>query len=318
MALGLRQLRYFIAIADAGALSRAAERLNVAQSALSHHISEMERSLDTKLFERRARGVNLTAAGTRLYEHASAILSAIEKAEADVRSLTEEASGPVSVGLSHTAISVVSIDVMKAVREQYPKVFLTLVEGLSPSLIERVMSGNLDMAVCYNPPKDGRITSEPLLEEDLFLVGRTDVIGRSVSPMAFVDIPQGMVLGLNPVPASRAIIQAQILRNQISTSQTLEIDSLAAMRKALEAGLGCAILAKSSVQAELAEKRVHARRIVNPVLTRTLAIVTLSERPQTRSFCEVGRVVSEVVTHAAANGSWPNKKHYRPKPRATI
>ena len=103
MTLGLRQLRYFLAIADAGALSRAAENLNVAQSALSHHVAEIERTLGVKLFERKARGVSLTAAGHRLHEHASAILSALSKAEEDVRTFTDAVSGPVSLGLSHTA-----------------------------------------------------------------------------------------------------------------------------------------------------------------------------------------------------------------------
>ena len=81
MALGLRQLRYFIAIADAGVLSRAAETLNVAQSALSHHVAALETDLGVKLLERRPRGIALTAAGRRLYEHASAVLSALGKAE---------------------------------------------------------------------------------------------------------------------------------------------------------------------------------------------------------------------------------------------
>jgi len=88
VALGLRQLRYFIAIADAGVLSRAAETLNVAQSALSHHVAALETDLGVKLLERRPRGMALTAAGRRLYEHASAVLSALGKAEEDVRTYT--------------------------------------------------------------------------------------------------------------------------------------------------------------------------------------------------------------------------------------
>ena len=138
MALGLRQLRYFIAIADAGVLSRAAETLNVAQSALSHHVAALETDLGVKLLERRPRGIALTAAGRRLYEHASAVLSALGKAEEDVRTYNEAATGPVCIGLSHTALSMVALDVMKAVRKNSPGVHLTVVEALSllaPSLV---------------------------------------------------------------------------------------------------------------------------------------------------------------------------------------
>ncbi len=305
MALGLRQLRYFLAIADAGALSRAAESLNIAQSALSHHVAEIERTLGLKLFDRKARGVSLTAAGRRLQEHASAILSALSKAEQDVRNFTDAVSGPVSLGLSHTAIAAVSLEVMQAVRKHCPGVHLTLSEGLSPTLIGHVLSGAIDLALAYNPPRDTRLVAQTLLDEDLYLVGHPGLIGKSSGPVPFSKIPQGSVLGLNPLPASRAIIQAQILRNQIAPSPTLEVGSLIALRQALEDGLGCAILARSTVLAELEQQRFHARRIVQPTIVRTLAVISLADRPQTRAFVEVRNNVIEVVRAAAGSGRWP-------------
>ncbi|HMM91467.1 LysR family transcriptional regulator [Bradyrhizobium sp.] len=305
MALGLRQLRYFIAIADAGVLSRAAEALNIAQSALSHHVAALETELAVKLLERKARGIALTAAGRRLYEHASAVLSALGKAEEDVRSYTEAAAGPVCIGLSHTAISMVALDIMKAVRNKSPGVHLTVVEALSPALIERVFSGTVDLALTYNPPRDARLHVERLGEEDLYLVGHSSLIGRSSGPIAFSAIPQRSVLGLTPMPASRAIIQTQVLRNQIIPSATLEVDSLSALRMAIEAGLGCAILSRSSVLTDLAAGKYHARRIVDPPLTRTLALIALADRPQTKAFVEVRQTMIEVVRAAVADGRWP-------------
>src|SRR5262245_39897323 len=129
MPLGLRQLRYFIAIADMGAISRAAEALSVAQSALSHHVAELEAELGVKLLERRPRGVTLTAAGRRLYEHAGSIVSALRHAEADVKTFTEEASGPIKIGMSHTAIAAASLQLMQAVRHDCPHVHMTIFEG---------------------------------------------------------------------------------------------------------------------------------------------------------------------------------------------
>ncbi|MGY4625085.1 DNA-binding transcriptional LysR family regulator [Bradyrhizobium sp. USDA 4486] len=197
MALGLRQIRYFIAIADAGVLSRAAETLNIAQSALSHHVAALEADLGVKLLERRPRGVALTAAGRRLYEHGSAVLASLGKAEEDVRTFNEAATGPVSLGLSHTAISMVGLELMKAVRKHSPGVHLSVVEALSPALIERVLSGTVDLALAYNPPRDARLDVAWLHEEDLYLVGHPSLIGRSSTPIAFSAIPQRSVLGLN-------------------------------------------------------------------------------------------------------------------------
>ncbi len=217
----------------------------------------------------------------------------------------EAVSGPVSLGLCHTAISVVALDVMQSMRLQCPGVHLSLAEGLSPALVDRILSGNLDLALAYNPPKDSRLSSEILLEEDLFLVGHPDLIGRAAGPIAFAKIPQKSVLGLNPLPASRAIIQPQILRNQIQPSETLELDSLAALRKALEAGLGCAILARATVLSDLEEGRYRARRIVKPGLTRSLAIVALGDRPNTRAFAEARKAIVNVVAAAVREDRWP-------------
>lgn len=315
MALGLRQIRYFIAIADAGVLSRAAETLNIAQSALSHHVAALEADLGVKLLERRPRGIALTAAGRRLYEHGSAVLASLGKAEEDVRTYNEAATGPVSLGLSHTAIAMVALDLMKAVRKHSPGVHLTIIEALSPALIDRVLSGTVDLALAYNPQRDARLDVEWLHEEDLFLVGHPSLIGRSSGPIAFSAIPQNSVLGLMPLPASRAIIQTQVLRNQIVPSPMLEVDSLSALRMALEAGLGCAILSRATVLADIAAEKYHARRIVEPPLSRSLALVSLADRPQTKAFLEVRNTVTEVVRAAVNERRWPAKGSERPRRR---
>jgi len=189
----------------------------------------------------------------------------------------------------------------------------SVVEGLSPTLTERILAGALDLAVVYNPAKDSRLACEPLLEEELYLVGREDIIGRASTPVTFAEIAQGSVLGLYPAPASRSIIAAQILRNQITPSPTLEIDSLNAMRKALEAGLGCAVLARSTVASELSEGRIHARRIVQPAVTRTLNVVALAEHPKTRAFAEIKRIIAGIILDEVKDGNWPAKPSSRKK-----
>jgi LysR family nitrogen assimilation transcriptional regulator len=120
------------------------------------------------------------------------------------------------------------------------------------------------------------------------------------------------------VPASRAIIQAQILRNQINPSPTLEIDSLNAMRVALEAGLGCAILARATIASALAVGTIHARRIVAPALTRELHIISLADRPKTRAFAEVRGALVEVVHKEVDCGRWQAKAIRRPTVQPAI
>jgi LysR family nitrogen assimilation transcriptional regulator len=154
------------------------------------------------------------------------------------------------------------------------------------------------------------------LDEDLYLVGQASVIGRSSNSIAFSVIPQRSVIGLTPMPASRAILQTQVLRNQITPSDTLEVDSLSALRMALEAGLGCAILSRATVLADLEAGKYHARRIVDPPLTRACALVSLADRPQTKAFLEVRRAVIEIVRAAVEDERWPAKGSGRRGKRA--
>lgn len=118
--LDLRQLRYFVAVAESGALSYAAQRLNIAQSAVSHHLAELELKLNLALVERHSRGVTLTPAGTRLYEHARSIISAVAQAEAEVRAFSEEAAGSVSLGLSHTVTHIIALPLMRKAQSTLP------------------------------------------------------------------------------------------------------------------------------------------------------------------------------------------------------
>lgn len=305
MALSLKQLRYFVAIADAGALSRAAEVLSIAQSALSHHVGEMEAMLGVSLLDRRARGVSLTAAGQRLYEHAGAILATLEKAELDVKTVAGMTSGPITVGLCHTAIEVVSLPIMQETRRLWPDIHLTIVEGLSGALIDRVIAGELDFAVAYNPPPDRRLKSVPVLEEHLYLVGVPAIIGEDVQPIPFTKVPSGRILGMSLFHSSRSILHSQTLRDVISPGIFLELDSLNAMRKALAAGLGCSILAKATVGDLLGTGAIHARMIVEPEISRRLDIVSLADRPETRASKEMSAILRSALVNAVDAGHWP-------------
>lgn len=305
MTLSLKQLRYFVAIVDAGALSRAAETLSIAQSALSHHVAEMEATLGVTLLDRGARGVSVTAAGRRLHEHAGAILAALEKAELDVRTVAGMTAGPIAIGLCHTAVEVVSLPIMQETRRLWPDIQLTVVEGLSGALIDRVIAGELDFAVAYNPPPDRRLNAVPVLEEHLYLVGLPSIIGAEPGPVPFMKMPSGQILGMNRFHSSRSILDSQPLRDVVSPSIFLELDSLNAMRKALVAGLGCTILAKATVGDLVADGIIHARLIVEPEITRQLTIVSLADRPETRASVEIAAILKSTLTRAVAEGSWP-------------
>src|SRR5208282_4287764 len=114
--MDLRQLRYFVGIVQAGSLSRAADRLHVAQSAISHHLSSLEAELERQLVTRGPKGILLTEAGSVLYRHAEAILRHVEFAKQDAMSALNVPSGRVSIGFPVALASILAPELFVRVR----------------------------------------------------------------------------------------------------------------------------------------------------------------------------------------------------------
>ncbi len=167
MAIELRHLRYFIAVAEEGHITRAAERLGMQQPPLSQQIKAIERELDVQLFRRKARGVELTDAGRALLDDARATLAHLDHALETTRRTARGEQGRICVGVTPTASFHPFVPrVIRAFREAFPKVTLTLEECLSDELLERLRDERLDVAFIRNAVVDAEgLVINPLLEE---------------------------------------------------------------------------------------------------------------------------------------------------------
>ena len=169
--MDVRQLRYFKEIVEAGSFTRAADRVRVAQPALGLQIRKLEDELGVSLLHRHSRGVEPTEAGVVLLGHANAILKQIEQAQRDVADLSGVPRGSVVLGITPTASALLATRLIRTCRDLYPGVSLNLFEGLSEEVMRRLSDNSLDMGFSYNPGAAKGIATEPLLTEDLFLVG---------------------------------------------------------------------------------------------------------------------------------------------------
>jgi DNA-binding transcriptional LysR family regulator len=165
----LRHLRYFIAVAEEGSITRAAERLDMQQPPLSQQIKAIERELDVQLFRRRAHGVELTDAGRTLLEEARAIITNIDHAVETTRRTARGEQGQICVGVTPTGPFYPFVPrVIRAFREAYPGVFLTLEESPSPELVDRLRDEQIDAAFLRTPIADTEgLRIDPLLEEPM-------------------------------------------------------------------------------------------------------------------------------------------------------
>ncbi len=299
-----RQLRYFAAVHEHGLLSHAAETLRVAASALSHHVANLEADLGVALFERKPRGMQPTAAGERLYEHARAILRAMEAAEKDIRGSGGEVAGEVSVGMAYSGVKAIGADLMRRLIRDHPKLKLSLTESLSGATYLHLIHSEVELALVYNPPSDTRLKTVPVLEERMICVGRREIIGDSDAPITFdalLDLP---IILLRQGISARALTDNAGLLKRLETRAVMHMNSVHAIEEALVSGLGCAIGTKLFMREALASGAIHMRPIIAPELSRTLFLCELTDRPATFAMEAVRRLILELVDAAIREQRW--------------
>ena len=151
MALSLRQIQYFVAIADLGSLSRAAKTLNVTPSSITVSIHDLEESLACRLFERRARGMELTIKGHHFLRHARAILDAVAQARHSLVSDEAPVSGPLNLGVTPLVAGYVLAELLSRFRRSFPNCHVSIIEDTREDLEHLLVGGELDAAAIILP-----------------------------------------------------------------------------------------------------------------------------------------------------------------------
>ncbi|OAF09022.1 LysR family transcriptional regulator [Bradyrhizobium neotropicale] len=302
-----RQLRYFIAVYEQRNLSRAADQVNVAQSALSHHISNLEAEFAAPLFERKSRGMEPTAAGERLYEHARIILRAMAEAETEVRQGARVIAGDISIGMANSGVKAIGVPLMRTVLTEYPKLKLSLTESLSGATLMHLMASDVDLALVYNPPSEKDLIAEPVLEEQMFLVGTAKLVGKTKAPIRFEQLSRLPLILLRHGLSARALLDDPVLLKRLEAVAILHANSISGMTGALVAGLGCSIATKLFAQEQLAAGRLVAREVIEPKLTRTLYLCRLRNRPMTYVMEEMRRLILKLIADEVHGGRWQAK-----------
>ena len=149
--MDFRQFKTFLCVAECGSLSRASERLRIAQPALSRQIKLLEHTVGAELFSRHVRGMVLTETGKALLERISGPLHQLEQSVLDVKSLQADISGEVKLGVLPTVLDGFTIRLFERLNAQYPGVSLHVKEAYSVNLIEWLQSGEIDLSFLNGP-----------------------------------------------------------------------------------------------------------------------------------------------------------------------
>ena len=278
--MNLKQLRYFVQVAELGSFSRAAVQLEIAQPALSRQIRRLETGLKQNLLYRNGRGVSVTEAGKRLVDYARGILHQVARAEEDLRDARGTLSGRVAVGLPPSIAKTITVPLTKEFRKRLPGATLSIIEGMSATMQEWLTLGRLDIALLYNPLPARGVDTIPLLEEDLFLIAPKSA-RSGVKPVSLADLPSLPLIIPNRPHAIRALVEARLTALGKKPLIAFEIDGVPSILELVAEGLGYAVLPRTAMLTSARPAAYVARPIVRPRLKSRLAIAVSSQRPVT-------------------------------------
>ena len=299
--MDLKQLEYFVRVAELGSFTRASIVIDVAQPALSWQVRQLEVELRQNLLTRNGRGVTLTDAGTLLLAHARGILHQIERAKEDLGRMRGALAGRVAVGLPPSIAKRIAVPLTRAFRYQLPDARLSITEALSSAMQESVIAGRIDLALLYNPAPSADIDSVVILEEDLYLVGPATQPGGEIALREVASQP--LVIPTQP-NSIRMLVEAEMANIGCRPAIAMEIDGVAAILDLVIDGMGLAVLSLNAVLTAPRPKAFATQRITDPQLRSRLALAVSSQRPATLTQQAVQKLVREVVAETM-NGTAP-------------
>jgi LysR family transcriptional regulator, nitrogen assimilation regulatory protein len=280
--MDLRQIEYFVRVAELGSFTRAAVALDIAQPALSRQVRLLEVELRQNLLVRNGRGAVPTDAGKLLLEHGRGILHQVARAREELERARGVATGRVAVGLPPSIARLLAVPLSRAFRERMPGARLSITEGLSGGMREALVAGRLDVALVYNATPSPELQLQPLLAEALFLVealGRQHAPGRSTLPLLeLAGVP--LVIPTRP-NAIRMQVETALADLGLEPRIALEIDGVAAILELVADGAGGAVLSRNAVQTSARPRAFTLRPIGSPPLRSQLAAAVSAQRPAT-------------------------------------
>ena len=308
----LRQLRYFLAIAEHGTFSKAAGKVYVAQSALSHQLAQLEDELGAQLFVRSRRGVELTEAGTVFHTYATSILRQVEDAASSVAGLTDSPAGKVVFGIPHSASHALALPLLKAVRQELPNVQLELTEELTGNLTRQLLAGSLHMAILFDDGTLDDFIAEPLVSEKMSLIYRPEskVDAPRKASISFRDaLAKPLILPAQPHGVRPLIEQQAVQAGLLAPNVVADISSISILRTSLLAGLGCTILPVMPLKAELDNGALVALPIRAPQVLRVVALCRSRHIPLSTAAASVGALTAKVVRALCQQGLWVDGRY---------
>lgn len=270
--MNFKQLRYFVRIAETGNMSRAAETLNVAQTAIGFQIRNLEAQLGVELIERHSRGIRITEPGRTLLRHGKEILSAMDDAVREVRETSARPKAPLAVGLTSSIMAALDADLFSLADRHGLQTGVRFVEALSFNLTSSLLRGEMNCALAFNVPDTPGVVRTPLMDEALFMITPAGNPLNGV-PVSFQEALSGTLALVSSRDNVWDIVHHVANYLSLDFKVAFEVQSTTAIKTLAHSDVATSVMPYGIVAKEVSEGTLCARPIEDPRAIRTLFLI---------------------------------------------
>lgn len=286
MNITLRQLQAFVAVAETRNFTRAAQRLHVAQSAISLMVKELEDDLGVRLFDRTTRHVELTDPGTEFCSYAEKLIADLDHAVRHTHELVERKRGRITIAAPPFLASVLLPPVIAAFRAEFPGVRVGLIDAGTDQIVARLKSGEADIGVGTFAANEDGVTRTLLTRDELMLFCPKRHKLAALRKPAWSDLADLPLITLTRESAIRAVVEQGYATARLKIEPSYEVAHITTALALVEAGLGVSVLPALALAAT-SPRRIAARTLHVPVMSRMVEVISYLGRtppPATTEF----------------------------------
>jgi LysR family nitrogen assimilation transcriptional regulator len=288
--MDLKQVRYFVQVAELGSFAKASEVLDVAQPTLSRQVRALELVLQTSLLHRNGRGVELTSAGARFLEQAHGVLHAADAAMQVLQGDERRFTGHVACGMTPSVGRKLVSEYVRRFRKELPNTTLAISSHLSIALQEQLRAARLDFAIVHDPVASPALDITLLRRQPLYVLGMR-TLGENPKAISISALNKLPLLLPSRLYAVRKVIELAAARSGVVLDIRSEVDVLDALFELVAEGVGHTVATETAIAGLNQRSGLSVQRIISPDIQIELALVT----PFQRSLTPLQRKAAELA-----------------------
>ncbi len=300
--MNMKQLKYVLALSEAGSFSKAADELDISQPSLSQYIKKLETDLGVSLFDRVKGDVRLTQAGRIYVETGKSIMNLEHKMDVQFSDLSQNKSGSIIIGTSPYRAAITMPAVAKAFKAMYPGMHLIVREATVSELSDNLSHGEYDFCLTLGPIEAPDIQSVSVAEEEILLavpenypeVRTTELEDRLFPAVNIRDLPEYAFVCLTGTQFMQRQLEKVTKESELTFTRAAEVKSIEAQIAMVREGIGAALV-PSGIEKQNKDGRVRFYSIVQELPRRMVVLAWPSERRHSKAAETLKKIILQGI-----------------------